>query len=139
MKYSIMTILGAIGSFIAALLGGWDTSFITLFIFMIIDFVTGLIVAFIFHKSPKTNTGTVSSRVGWKGLAKKCVTISFVVVANRLDMLMGYNFIRDAVCIAFISNELLSIVENAGLMGIPIPKIITNAIDILKTKEGDFK
>lgn len=137
MKLSVCTIFGTVGSIIAMFLGGWDMAVITLCIFMGIDLITGVIVAFIFHKSPKTNTGTMSSRVGWKGLAKKGVTLLFVGVAVRLDMLIGSTYIRDAVCIAFISNELISIIENAGLMGIPIPAIITKSIDILKEKEAN--
>ena len=137
MKAGICSVLGVIGSGIAYALGGWDTSVITLLIFMAIDYVTGLIVAGVFHKSTKTETGALESRAGWKGLIKKCVTILFVIVAVRLDLLIGSSYIRDAVCIAFITNELISIIENAGLMGVPIPKVITKAIDVLKSKEGD--
>ena len=54
-----------------------------------------------------------------------------VLVAVRLDLLMGMDYLRDAVCIAFIANEALSIVENAGLMGVPLPEMLRNAIDIL--------
>ena len=57
-----------------------------------------------------------------------------VLVACRLDLVMGSNFIRDAVVIAFIANETISIIENAGLMGIPIPAAIMKAIEILKNK-----
>ena len=57
-----------------------------------------------------------------------------VLVACRLDLVIGSNFIRDSVVIAFIANETLSIVENAGLMGIPIPAVIVKAIDVLKKK-----
>ena len=56
------------------------------------------------------------------------------MVACRLDLVMGSNFIRDAVVIAFIANETISIIENAGLMGIPIPAVITKAIEVLKSK-----
>lgn len=136
MKSFVCTIFGTVGSFIALFLGGWDMAVITLSIFMAIDLFTGIIVAFVFHKSPKTATGTLSSWVGWKGVAKKIVTFLFVGVAVRLDMLIGSTYIRDAVCIAFIINELISIVENAGLMGLPIPAVIEKAIDILKSKEG---
>lgn len=142
MKSVICTIAGAVGSFFAYLFGGWDASILTLLIFMGIDYATGLIVAGVFHKSKKTETGALESRAGWKGLVKKCVTILFVVIAVRLDVLMldvlafETSFVRDAVCIAFIVNELISIVENAGLMGIPIPQVITKSIDILKQK-GD--
>lgn len=135
MKSIITSIIGAIGSAVAYMFGGWDASIITLFIFMGIDYITGVIVAGVFHNSTKSNTGGLNSRAGWKGLIKKGVTMLFVVIAVRLDALIGTTYIRDAVCIAFITNELLSIVENAGLMGIPIPEIITKAIDLLKSKE----
>lgn len=135
MKSIIISIIGAVGSAIAYAFGGWDASIITLFIFMGIDYLTGVIVAGVFHKSNKSNSGALESRAGWKGLIKKGVTMLFVVIAVRLDALVGTSYIRDAVCIAFITNELISIVENAGLMGIPIPEIITKAIDLLKSKE----
>lgn len=134
MKSFIVSIFGAIGSGIAYALGGWDTSVITLGIFMTIDYFTGFINALIFKKSPKSQTGAYDSKAGWKGLAKKCVTILFVVIAVRLDELIGTSYIRDAVCIAFIVNELLSIIENAGLMGIPIPAVITKALEVLNSK-----
>ena len=102
---------------------------------MVMDYLTGLCVAGIFHKSPKTNTGTLESKAGWKGLCKKGVTLFFVVVANRLDIQMGTTYLRDAVCIAFMTNELISLVENAGLMGVPIPKILVESINLLKEKE----
>lgn len=134
MKSIICSIIGTVGSAIAYALGGWDASVITLLVFMAIDYITGFILAIVFHKSPKSQTGAYDSKAGWKGLVKKCITILFVVIAVRLDMLLNTTYIRDAVCIAFIVNELISIVENAGLMGIPIPAIITKAIDILKSK-----
>lgn len=138
MKSMFCSVIGALGSGIAYILGGWDASIITLLIFMGIDYLTGIIVAGVFHKSKKSKTGSLESRAGWKGLVKKCVTILFVVIAVRLDSLIGTTYIRDAVCIAFIVNELISIVENAGLMGIPIPNVITKAIDILHSKtEGE--
>lgn len=133
----ICSIVGAIGSTIAYLFGGWDTSIITLLIFMLIDYVTGLIVAGVFHNSTKTDTGTLESRTCWKGLFRKCMTLLVVIVAVRLDLLIGSSYIRDAVCIAFIANEAISITENAGLMGVPIPKIIINAIDVLKRKKEE--
>ena len=132
--------IGVVGSFVASLFGGWDAALMTLVIFMGIDYVTGLIVAGVFHNSEKTANGALESRAGWKGLCRKGVTLLVVLVACRLDLVMGSNFIRDAVVIAFIANETISIIENAGLMGIPIPAAIMRAIDILKNKaesEGD--
>lgn len=128
---------GVVGSFIASLFGGWDAALITLIIFMGIDYLTGLIVAGVFHKSGKTENGTLESRAGWKGLCKKGVTLLIVLVACRLDMVIGSTFIRDAVVIAFIANETISIVENAGLMGVPIPTVITKAIEILNKRGED--
>lgn len=122
------------GGFIASLFGGWDAALVTLIIFMGVDYLTGLIVAGVFHNSEKTETGTLESRAGWKGLCRKGVSLLVVLVACRLDLVIGSNFIRDSVVIAFIANETLSIVENAGLMGIPIPAVIAKAIDVLKKK-----
>lgn len=135
MKNVFITTIGIIGSLIASLFGGWTASLTTLLIFMGIDYLSGLIVAGVFHNSPKTETGTLESRAGFKGLIRKFMILLFVLIGYRLDVAVGTTYIRDAVCIAFIANELLSIVENAGLMGIPIPAVITNAIDILKKKE----
>lgn len=119
---------------IASLFGGWDAALVTLVIFMAIDYVTGLLVAGVFHNSGKTENGALESRAGWKGLCRKCITLLMVLVATRLDLVTGTNFIRDAVVIAFIANETISIVENAGLMGINIPPAITSAIEVLKKK-----
>lgn len=135
MKEGICTGIGIVGGFIASLFGGWDAALITLIIFMAVDYVTGLLVAGVFHKSEKTETGTLESRAGWKGLCRKGVTLLIVLVACRLDLIIGTTtMIRDCVIIAFIANEAISIVENAGLMGIPLPAIITKAIDVLKKK-----
>ena len=138
MKVAITTTIGVVGGFISYLFGGWTASITTLLILMIIDYVSGLIVAGVFHKSPKSETGSLESKAGWKGLCRKFITLVFVIVANRIDMEMGTTFIRDAVCISFIVNELISLIENAGLMGVPIPKVIKNAIDVLNKKaNGD--
>lgn len=134
MKVKILSLIGVIGSFFASLFGGWDAALATLLIFMGIDYVTGLIVAGVFHTSEKTENGTLESRAGWKGLCRKGVTLLVVLVACRLDLVIGSNFIRDAVVIAFVANETISITENAGLMGIPIPAVITKAIEVLKKK-----
>lgn len=134
MKAKLCTLLGVVGSAIAALFGGWDTGLATLIVFMVIDFGSGIVVAGVFHKSRKTETGALESRTGWKGLCRKCMTLFFVLIAYRLDLVIGTNYIRDTVIIGFIANELISIVENAGLMGIPLPAVIQKGIDILTSK-----
>lgn len=134
MKQTICAVFGVVGSAVASLFGGWDAGLVTLVIFMGLDYASGLIVAGVFHKSTKTETGALESSTGWKGLCRKVMTLIFVLVAHRLDLVIGTNYIRDAVIIAFIANELISLVENAGLMGLPLPAVITKAIDILQKK-----
>lgn len=136
MKDGICTAIGVVGSTIASFFGGFDAALITLLIFMGVDYATGLIVAGVFHKSEKTENGALESRAGWKGLCRKGVSLLVVLVACRLDMIMGSNFIRDATVIAFIANETISIIENAGLMGVPIPSVITKAIEVLKRNQN---
>ena len=140
-KEIICTAVGVAGSFVAKLFGGWDSALVTLVIFMIIDYISGLIVAGVFHKSMKSENGALDSKAGWKGLCKKGMTLAFVLVGYRVDLALGLNFIRNTVIIGFMANELISIVENAGLMGIPLPAVIQNAIDVLTkkstTKEGE--
>ena len=138
MKEGLCTGIGVVGGFIASLFGGWDAALITLLMFMVIDYISGLIVAGVFHNSNKTETGTLESKAGWKGLCRKCMTLLFVLIAYRLDLAIGVSYIRYAVIIGFLANELISIVENAGLMGVPLPAVIQNAIDIL-TKKSDQK
>lgn len=133
-KLGIMTTLGVIGSVFASMLGGWDTALQTLLIFMAIDYITGLAVAGVFQKSNKSENGALESKAGWKGLWRKGMTLLIVLIAYRLDVTIGSNFIRTAVIIAYITNESLSIIENAGLMGLPIPDAIKKGIEVLQQK-----
>ncbi len=135
MKNLICTSIGIVGAAVSTIFGGWSEALTTLLICMAIDYITGLVVAGVFHNSPKTATGALESNAGLKGLFRKAAMLLFVLIGHRLDVAVGTTYIRDAVCIAFIANEVLSLVENAGLMGVPIPEVITNAIDVLKNKE----
>lgn len=127
-------IIGAIGAVFSTAWGGWTTGMQTLLLFMGIDYLTGLIVAGVFKNSNKSENGALESRAGFKGLCRKCMILLFVLIAYRLDLMIGTNYIRDAVVITFSINEVLSIAENAALMGIPLPKVILKALDILKQK-----
>lgn len=131
----ILGFIGTIGSLIATAYGGWDMSLNTLIIFMAIDYITGIIVAGVFKNSKKTDTGGLQSKAGYKGLCRKGGILLVVLVSCRLDIMLGTTFVRDAVVIAYIINETLSIIENVGLMGVPIPQVLVDAIDILKKKE----
>ena len=134
MKNMICTTIGIVGSGIASCFGGWTAAMTTLLIFMVIDYITGLVVAGVFHKSKKTENGALESKAGFKGLCKKGMILLFVLIGYRLDLAIGTAYIKDAVCIGFMVNELISIIENAGLMGVNVPTPITKAIDILKDK-----
>ena len=121
MKSIYRTIIAAAGSFLAAQFGGWDAALETLVCFMAIDWITGgVLLPVVFKKSPKSENGTLESRAGWKGLCRKGMMLFFVLVAEKLDRLTQTNYLRDAVCIGFILNEAVSILENAGLMEVKI-------------------
>ena len=126
-----------VSSTILYLVGDITMPFIILLVFICTDYITGLILSGIFKKSKKTESGGLSSEIGFKGLIKKVCIIICVIVANLLDTVLGTNYIRNVVIISFMTNEVISIIENLGLIGVKIPKVITNAIDILKKKEDE--
>lgn len=134
-KHTVLTIIGSIGSFASYLFGGFDKLLIALVIFMIIDFLSGLILAIVFKNSSKTKNGRVSSEAGIRGLAKKIFILFLVTVATQLDLVLGTSIVRDGVVIAFISMEGISILENATLAGLPVPRIIKNALEVLSKVE----
>ena len=136
-KTTVCAAAGIIGSAVASAFGGWDAAMITLISMMVIDYLTGVLVAGVFHNSPKTENGTLESKAGWKGLCRKGMTLLIVLVAARLDIILGTGFIRDAVIIGYIANETISIIENAGLMGVPIPEAIKKAIEVLQQKGSE--
>ena len=130
-------VLGILGGMISAAFGGWSTGMAALMICMAVDYITGLAVAGVFHASTKSANGALESRAGWKGLCRKGMTLLMVLIAAQLDLVIGVDFIRDAVAIAYIANEVLSITENAGLMGVPMPAAIVRAIEVLQSRAED--
>ena len=134
MKQTVCTILGLLGSALAAAFGGWDAALTALVVCIGVDYVSGSLVALVFHKSSKSESGAYNSSYGLRGLCKKCMMLLFVVVAVQMDRLMGSAYIRDTVCIGFCTNEVLSIVENLGLAGVPMPQAIVNALEQLQKK-----
>lgn len=135
MREMFYTSMMAIGSAMSYFIGGVDTMFVVLCVFLVVDYISGIIVASVFKKSTKTESGKLNSAVSFKGLCKKFFVVILVGVAHLLDVVLGTNFIRGGVVVAFISNETISIIENAGLMGIPIPSQLEKAIDILQDRE----
>ena len=133
MKETTCTMVGLIGSAVAWAFGGWDTAMAALVICMGVDYISGSIVALVFHKSTKSETGAYNSIYGLKGLCKKGLMLLFVLVAVQVDKILSTAYVRDAVCIGFCANEILSIVENLGLAGIPMPQAVVKALEQLQT------
>ena len=136
MKAGLCATIGVLGSILVSAFGGWDAALKSLIIFMAVDYITGLMVAGVFHNSKKTATGTLESRAGFKGLCRKALILLFVLIAQRLDIMCEVDYIRNAVIIGFCANDLISIIENAGLMGVPLPEVIVKAVDVLQSKSG---
>ena len=131
-KNIVLVVLSAVGGFIAEHLGGIDQMLVTLMIFMSVDYVTGVSVALFFHKSTKTISGGASSKEGFKGIVRKMCILLLVGLAHELDNIMGIDYTRALAILFFIGNEGLSILENMGLMGVPYPKFIKNALEVIK-------
>ena len=138
MKDWICAVIGAAGGAVAAAFGGWSAGLTALVVCMAVDYATGLLAAGVFHVSRKTPHGGLESRAGWKGLARKAVTLLLVLAVCRLEAVLGVTYVRDAAVIGFCANEVLSIVENAALMGVPVPAAVASAIELLRQKgEGE--
>ena len=136
-KTAVFAVSGAIGGTISCMLGGFDKMLQALLIFMLIDYITGLMVAFIFKNSPKTESGAGSSKAGFKGLAKKVIILMLVMVMVQADKVLGVSILRNAAVIGFLVNELISIIENAGLCGLTLPESFSKALDLLQGKSKE--
>ena len=137
MKTAFLSVVGMIGGAIAGLFGGWSAGMTTLVILMGVDVLTGFLAAAVFHNSDKTENGRAESRTMEKGLIRKLCVVLLIIVASRLDLVLGTEIVRDAAVIGFCVNECLSIVENVGLMGVPLPKVLVDAIAVLKDKANE--
>lgn len=135
-KTALFSAISAVFGIFSTMLGGWDSALSTLCIFMLLDYLTGLIVGGVFKKSSKTKTGALESRAGLKGIFRKCSMLTVVLIASQVDALVGESLLKDCTVIMFICNESLSLLENIGLMGVPIPQKLIDAIDVLTQKEG---
>ena len=136
MKESLCTAVGIVGSAFCWTFGGWDSAIAALLICMAVDYVSGSLVALVFHKSSKTESGAYNSLYGLKGLCKKGLMLLFVLVAVQIDRILGTDYVRDAVCIGFCANEILSIIENMGLAGIPMPEAVIKALEQLQNRKS---
>lgn len=135
MKKEIEIIAGAIGGSLVSIFGGWDVFIKVLILFMLFDELTGVAAAYY----GKSREGYISSQVFRKGIIKKLCTLVLIAVAEGCDVLLGTDYIRNAVTTAFCASEGLSILENTGALGIPYPKKLKDAIEILRKDNGKEK
>lgn len=134
-KTVFVTCLSLFTNAIAFCFGGWNVSIGALIVLMTIDFITGMIVAAVFGKSNKTESGKLSSKAFVQGLARKVFCLCFVIIGNLLDVTANIDYCRNFVVLALIANEVISIAENSAIAGVPMPQIITKVLDILTKEE----
>ena len=135
-KNCVLAAMAAVGTFIANALGGWDAAMKLLVAMMAVDYITGWLVAAVWHRSPKSVSGALNSNAGFKGLCKKGAILLVVWIGTMLDSTYGGAYIRTAVILFFIGNEGLSVLENLGLMGVPYPKFLNKMLEALQ-EQGD--
>lgn len=119
----------ALGAVIGAFLGNIDGLIITLLVIAVCDYITGVAVAIVNHK--------LSSKIGFKGIARKVLMFAIVGIANLIDayVLKQGSMIRTAAIFFYISNEGISLLENGSELGLPIPQKLKNALLQLKAKD----
>ena len=119
--------VGLGGGLASFLFGGWSALLQTLVLFIVLDYVFAVLVA--------ATHGELSSKKGFKGIAKKVAILVLVAVAHQIDLILGDgSLIRDSVIFFYIANELLSILETVGKTSLPIPDVLKRAVDTLNNK-----
>ena len=136
-KYLIELIISSLGTILINIIGKPTDELMILLLLMVIDLITGTLVSAIWHKSSKTKSGKLSSRVMFKGIVKKILTLVIVVIAYQLDILLNIDMIRYIVIISLIIEEVLSVIETIALTGIQVPTIISKGLDILERRISD--
>jgi len=117
--------------------GAWDTLIEAMIVFMAIDIITGVVVAAWFNNSNKSYNGKLWSVAMWRGMAKKGMALFFVIIGKQFDLILERDYVRGAVIYCILASELLSIIENAALMGVPIPEILKKMLTVVNDKVAD--
>ena len=128
----------AAAGFITGLYGGWTEGTRVLLILMVVDYVMGCACALTGH-SRKTPSGHFLTQVAFMGLLRKAVIMLVLLLAIQLDRVVGRGegvMFRSAVEFFYIATEGLSIIENAGLMGVPIPRPLKQALEALRDENN---
>lgn len=119
--------IGFVGAAVSYLWGEWSALLAALLLFVVLDYISGLAAGVV--------TGKLSSKVRYIGIAKKVFIFVMVAIGHTVDQLLGDDhLVRDTVIFFYIANELISILENAGRIGLPIPSVIQKAVDVLRAK-----
>ena len=130
MENSFKTLAAVSGAAVSFFFGGWSTLLGVLLAFVVMDYMSGMVAAAI--------EGVLSSSVGLKGIARKVFIFGMVAVAHLVDTAIGEGDVfRDATIFFYLANELLSIIENSGRIGLPVPDLIRQAVDVLKGKSRE--
>lgn len=138
-RTTVLGVLSALGAMLTHALGGWDITLQVLIGFLAADYLTGLVLAGVFKRSPKTSGGALSSAAGFQGIVRKCAVLLLVLLAALLDRVTGSTYIRTTLCFFFIANEGLSILENLGMMGVPYPRFLREMLEAIRQKSSDGK
>ena len=133
-KNTVLAAAAAAGSAVFEALGGLDELLGLLIALMAFDYVTGVLVAALWHRSGKSATGALDSRAGFRGLCKKGTVLLVVYIGVLLDRALGIDYVRGALVLFFCGNEGLSLLENIGLMGVPYPPALRKMLEALKTE-----
>ena len=121
-------------AFVTKGLGGCDAAMRVLMTLMVADYLTGMLLAAVWKRSNKSETGALDSRAGFKGLCRKCMILLLIWIAVLLDNAFSSSYVRMMVILFFVGNEGLSLLENMGLMGVPYPEFLERALEALKDK-----
>nr|WP_216367670.1 phage holin family protein [Geobacillus sp. DSP4a] len=121
-----MVAVSLFGSFLSLFVGSVDSFVVILLALVIVDYLTGIAASAV--------EGKLSSQVGFRGIIRKLLIFVLVAASHLVDLAIGWNMhvIRDAIIFFYIANEFISIVENAGRAGVPIPSVLRKAIELLK-------
>ena len=126
-------IVAILATFFTYLFGSWDLALQVLIVFMILDYGTGVLYAYL--------TDQLNSEVGFKGLVKKCMILVVLIIGVMLDRIVGNGtwVFRTLVAYFYIANEGISLLENVGNIGTPIPNKIRNALEQLNKDDEESK
>ena len=131
---NVLRVLAALGGAVAGLFTQMSSGLRLLLLLMALDYASALVLAAL-GKSPKSATGGLDSRAGFAGLARKAMILVLVLLAAILDRLTGSAACVGAVTLFYTVNEAISILENAVLLGVPIPRQLSQALDVAKKRQ----